>query len=140
MLRLQVEKILKDNNLTITKNRKDVLKIFLDNKKPLELKSIRSLLKHIDRVTVFRILGIFERNQIIHKIHFNYKSIFYALCNNDCHVTDDKHSHNHIHFVCEECNDVSCVSIGIFPKITLPQHVLKSFSINASGLCSKCNV
>ena len=87
MLRLQLEKILKDNNLTITKNRKDVLNIFLDNKKPLELKSIRSLLKHIDRVTVFRILGIFERNQIIHKIHFNYKSVFYALCN---YLVNDK--------------------------------------------------
>ena len=66
--------------------------------------------------------------------------VFYALCDNDCLINNDNHnhSHNHIHFVCEECNDVSCVYIGVLPKINLSQHVLKSFSINASGLCSDC--
>ena len=48
MLRLQCKNILKNNNLSITKNRLNVLNLFLSNKTALSLKSINTSLKKID--------------------------------------------------------------------------------------------
>ncbi len=136
MLRLQCKKLLKVKDLAITKNRLNVLNLFLSSKTALSLKLIQLSLKKIDRVTLFRVLNVFEKNKIIHKIQLQKGKIFYALCEKEC---TDNHNHNHIHFLCEDCDNVFCLPISM-PKFNIPDHKLKNIDINISGLCSSCNV
>ena len=139
MLRLQCKNVLKDNNLAITKNRLNVLHLFFSSKTALSLKSINLSLKKIDRVTIFRVLNVFERNKIIHKIQLQKGKIFYALCEKEC-SDNNNHNHNHIHFLCEDCDNLFCLPISNFPKFNFPDHKLNNIDINISGLCSSCNV
>ena len=140
MFQLQIEKILKNSNLAITKNRKKVLKVFLQVGKPLALKTIKSSISNIDRVTLFRILSVFEDHQIIHAIHLDNGGRLYALCNQECSYKEKHHTHSHIHFQCEDCSDVICVSVDKTPTIDIPNYIVNSLNINASGLCAKCNL
>tara|TARA_B100000427_G_C15461186_1_gene574146 strand:- start:810 stop:1232 length:423 start_codon:yes stop_codon:yes gene_type:complete len=138
MFQLQIEKILKNSNLAITKNRKKVLKVFLQVGKPLALKTIKSSISNIDRVTLFRILSVFEDCQIIHAIHLDNGDRLYALCNQECSYGETHHTHSHIHFQCEDCSDVLCLPVDTIPSISIPNYTVNSVSVNASGLCSNC--
>jgi len=138
MLRLELKNILKISGLTVTKNRLRVLNVFLNIQKPLSVKDIRSSLKDLDRVTLFRILAIFERSKLIHPIHLDNGQRLYAMCSHQCN-TAENHIHDHIHFHCEKCDDVSCLSIDKFPTLSAPNYVFKNVNITVSGLCSDCN-
>ena len=139
MLRLQIEKIIKDSDLTATKMRKRVLSVFLKSKKPITLKQIKKTISNVDRVTLFRILVAFEKKKIIHIINIDDHQKFYALCDQECTTHNLTHSHNHIHFKCDDCDDVSCLSITGFPKFNVPNYIINNLSINASGQCLKCS-
>ena len=137
MLRLKAENIIKNHGLSVTKTRKRVLKCFLKFDKPINLKTIRSYIKPIDRITLFRILSSFESKGIIHSIRLDKKDTLYALCKNTC--IDGNHNHNHIHFQCESCDDVSCLFIDNFPVISLPDYKFNNININVSGICQSCS-
>ncbi len=138
MLRLKVRNLLKLNGLTITKSRVKVLQFFLRINKPLSLKTIRLSFKDLDRVTLFRILSVFEKNKIIHAINLENGRKLYALCNYECDNSSN-HVHNHIHFHCQRCHEVSCLAIEKFPKLSLSDYIFKEININVSGLCLNCN-
>ena len=138
MLRLQVEKIIKESGLTTTKIRKRVLNVFLKSQKPISLKQVRELIGDVDRVTLFRVLSVFEKKNIIHIINIGDNQKLYALCNHECE-TNSSHNHNHIHFQCDDCNDVLCVPINQFPKFIVPGYMINNVSVNASGQCVNCN-
>lgn len=140
MFQIQIEKILKNSNLAVTKNRRKVLKVFLKLSKPLDLKTIKSSIVNIDRVTLFRILSIFEDHQIIHAIHLENRDRLYALCNHECSSSEKTHTHKHIHFECEECSDVICLPVDTLPTLNIPNYIVNQLNINASGLCSNCNL
>ena len=137
MLRLKVENIIKNHGLSVTKARKRVLKCFLNLDKPISLKTIRSSIEPIDRITLFRILSSFESKGIIHSIRLDNSPILYALCKNTC--SDGNHNRNHIHFQCESCDDVSCLFIDNFPAISLPDYKFNNININVSGICQTCS-
>ena len=124
MLHLKTKKLLKKSSLAITKNRLKVLSFFLKSDKPISLKAINFEFKNFDRVTLFRILD-------------NGKKLF-ALCKNEC-SNSSRHNHNHVHFVCKKCEDVSCLDIENFPVLNAPNFTFSEISINASGICSNCN-
>ena len=136
MLRLEIENIIKSHGLSLTKARKKVLKYFLKLDKPLSLKTIRNLVNPIDRVTLFRILSSFEERGIIHSIRLEKGQHLYALCKETCH--NGKHAHKHIHFTCDSCDNVSCVSIDNFPKLSIANYKVNKISINVSGVCQSC--
>ena len=136
MLRLQIEKILKSSGLSVTKNRKKLLKALLHAAKPLTLNQIRSLIGYIDRVTLFRILSAFEERKIIHKIRLDNGRQLFALCDQGCNSVS--HNHDHIHFKCDSCDDVSCLSVDNFPDFKIPNYMIRDISINVNGLCSSC--
>ncbi len=138
MLHLKVKSLLKSHSLTVTKNRSKVLSYFLKINKPIELKTINLEFNSFDRVTLFRVLNTFEKSKLIHNIILDNGKKFFALCNRECSKLGS-HSHNHIHFICEKCDDVSCLDIKNFPKLSAPNYVFKDVNINASGLCSNCN-
>ena len=68
MLHLKIKNLLKNCSLAVTKNRSKVLNFFLKEGKPVDLKVLNSKFKDLDRVTLFRILSIFEKNKLIHSI------------------------------------------------------------------------
>ena len=138
MLHLKVKKILKSNGLAITRNRTKVLRNFLRKQKPLSLQAIRFSLEDLDRVTLFRILSVFEKNKIIHAINLENGEKLYALCNYECNNSSN-HNHDHIHFQCTKCHEVSCLSVEKFPKLSAPDYIFKEININVSGLCLNCN-
>lgn len=139
MLHIKVKNIIKNRSLVITKNRINVLKVFIKSGKPLSLKEIRLSINNIDRVTLFRILSVFEENKIIHTINLDNVKKLYALCNQECE-SQAIHTHNHIHFYCEDCNDVFCLPINKFPKLSVPNYIFNNLSISAYGKCSNCNL
>ena len=137
MLRLQILKILQGCGLTVTKMRKKVLSIFLNSNKPLSLKEIKLLVGYIDRVTLFRILSAFEEKKVIHVIRLDQGTKLFALCDTECN--SERHNHNHIHFQCKKCDDVSCLPIQNFPKIDIPQYIINHVNISINGICVNCN-
>ena len=138
MLRLELKNILKDSGLTVTKNRLRVLNVFLKMNKPLSANTIRLSLKDLDRVTLFRILSVFERSKLIHPINLDSGQRLYAMCSHQCNKSKN-HIHDHIHFHCEKCDDVSCLSIDKFPTLSAPNYVFKNVNITVSGFCSDCS-
>jgi Fur family ferric uptake transcriptional regulator len=138
VLRLQIENIIKKSKLSLTKSRKKVLRVFINSNKPLSTYDIQSLVGNMDRVTLFRILNSFEDKKIIHIIRLENGQKLFALCHQECDV--EKHIHNHIHFQCEKCNDVSCLPVENLPRFKFPQYVINNVNININGLCIKCNL
>ena len=138
MLHLKIKDLLKSRSLAVTKNRLKVLSYFLRINKPIELKTINLEFNILDRVTLFRILTAFEKSKLIHSIILDNGKKYFALCNHDCSQLDN-HVHNHVHFICEQCNDVSCLELDKFPKLSTPNFIFNDVSINVSGLCSNCN-
>ena len=136
MFQIQIEKLLKNSNLAVTKNRKKVLKVFLKAGKPLDLKTIKSSMTNIDRVTLFRILSAFEDHQIIHTILLGNRDKLYALCYEEC---TSKHTHKHIHFQCEDCSEVICLPVDTLPVVNIPNYTINQLNINASGVCVNCH-
>ncbi len=132
-----VIEILKQNNLSITVNRMEILKLFLKNDKALSHADVEKKIRGtFDRITVYRTLQAFVEKGIIHLIPTTDNSVKYALCKNDCSA--GHHHDNHVHFICNECNKTTCLNINI-PLVKLP----KGFKPNRaemvlSGICSDC--
>ena len=138
MLHLNTKKRLQAKGILATKHRVSVLRAFIYFNKPITLSAIRSYVKEIDRVTLFRILSNFEEKKIIHKIILGDGKTMYALCADKCAKNTD-HTHDHIHFVCNQCEDVTCLEIEKFPTINVPDFLINNLNINASGICETCN-
>ena len=138
MLRFKVENIIKNHQLSVTKIRKKVLRVFLKSLKPLTLQDIRLLVGPIDRITLFRILSVFEDKGILHRIRLETGKVLYALCQEKCQ--GGKHNHKHIHFKCESCDNVSCLTIDNFPTFSIPNYQFNNININVSGFCQSCVV
>ena len=137
MLRLQIKNIIKKNGLAATKVRVKVLTAFMKTKKPMTLQTINKLINDLDRVTLFRVLSIFEEKKIIHSFIIDDNKR-YALCSSECN--DQHNCHKHIHFKCDECHEVSCLPVDSFPQIVAKNHIINNLSVNASGKCVNCVV
>ena len=137
MLHANIKNIFKKFSINYTIKRAKVLNFFLKQSKPSTLKDIKIHLGNFDRVTLFRILNLFEKKNIIHSIRIDSENTFYSICSDNCN--DKGHSHDHIHFKCESCNDVSCISINEFPSINIPNYKVNNIDINVIGVCKSCS-
>lgn len=132
----KAEEILKQTKLRKTSVRLEVLTQFQQIEYALSHQALEELLKDkdFDRVTLYRTLNTFEEADIIHKIVDSDGVARYAL------TKQSTFEHAHMHFECTNCNEVFCVHNQTTPSFSLPQgFVLNSISINAKGICSKCN-
>ena len=137
MLHVNIKNIFKTFSISYTQSRAKVLNFFLNQPKPSSLKQIKKHLGDFDRVTLFRILNLFEKKNIIHSIRIDSESILYSICNEYCSV--EGHIHDHVHFKCDSCNDVSCITVDQFPSISIPNYKISSIDINVVGICNSCN-
>ena len=138
MLHFKEKNILETKGIQLTKKRLSVLNAFLYFQKPINLKTIREHIGGMDRVTLFRILSLFESKNIIHKITLDSGLIYYAICKEKC-SSDSKCAHTHVHFLCNVCEDVSCLEIEDFPVLQHSGFSINNLSINASGTCNNCS-
>ena len=130
--------LLKSNGLKITPHRLRVLDTITHKHAAISQPDLEKILgKHVDRVTLYRILASFEEKGIVHKIFDLNGTATYAICSDGC--SESHHHDQHVHFICSICNSVFCLEETTAPRISLPPNfTLHALAINAVGLCENC--
>ena len=139
-MKTKFEQLLRSSQLRVTQPRLRVLEIIDTKESAISQPDLEKILgSEIDRVTLYRILGSFEEEGILHKVFDLNGTATYAICSTEC--TTHQHEDQHVHFICSVCNSVFCLNEISLPKIELPAGFsLQSVSVNAVGLCEKCHV
>jgi Fur family ferric uptake transcriptional regulator len=134
-----VDDLLKQNELSVTESRKRILEMFFANSGALAHADIESKSgEKFDRVTVYRTLQTFLDKGIIHSIPTADNAIKYALCKDDC--SEGHHHDNHIHFMCTNCGNTTCLDEVTTPEVKLPKgYKLQHVDLVVNGLCKNCN-
>lgn len=134
----RIDQLLKYNQLSVTGSRKKILELFLDSKGALAHGDIEKKTgEKFDRVTVYRTLQIFLEKGIIHTIPTSDNSVRYALCQSDC--SEGHHHDNHVHFVCSECGNTTCLPHVLIPEVKLPAgFVPEESQMVVKGICQDC--
>ncbi|MBS1667584.1 MAG: transcriptional repressor [Bacteroidetes bacterium] len=137
-MRIEIDDILKRNQLSVTAGRKKILGLFLNNPGALSHGDIEKKAgEKFDRVTVYRTLQVFLEKGIIHNIPTTDNSILYALCKDDCH--EGQHQDNHVHFICNDCGNTVCLENVTIPAVKLPKDFISSqIDVVVSGICKDC--
>lgn len=135
---LQINEILRKNQLSVTGSRKIILELFLHSSGALAHADIEKRTgEKFDRVTVYRTLQSFMEKGIIHTIPTADNSIRYALCKDDC--TEGHHHDNHVHFLCNVCATTTCLEAVTVPEVKLPKGFRPSDrQMIVSGICGEC--
>lgn len=130
--------ILKNHKLSVTGSRQKIMELFLASAGALSHADIeKSSGPGFDRVTIYRTLQSFVESGIIHLIPTTDNSIKYALCKDDCQ--SGHHHDNHVHFVCDECKQTTCLDEVVIPVIKLPKGFTSHQSeMMISGVCRDC--
>lgn len=117
--------------------RTEILNLINNSEIALSHAEIQKYLEGLcDRVTIYRVLERLTGEGLVHKIVNTDGVLKYASCHN-C-ITNTNHSHNHIHFSCEKCKEVTCIE-EIEPLFKLPEkYTVKEVNFTISGICPKC--
>lgn len=134
------EKLLYDNGLKKTGARLHVLQLFEQSDSALSQPDLEHILNTgVDRVTLYRILSVFEDKGIIHKIIDSNGTGRYALCHNHCN--EHHHHDEHLHFNCTVCHKTYCLNDTLIPKILIPKGFKASeIVLSANGICDVCGL
>ncbi len=135
---MQVDEILKTNQLSITDSRKKILGLFLNSDGALAHADIeKNAGEKFDRVTIYRTLQVFVDKGIIHTIPTPDNSIKYALCKDDC--AEGHHHDHHVHFQCKQCGVTYCLDDVTTPEVKLPKgYAAEQIEVVISGVCKNC--
>jgi len=135
---LQIDEILRRNQLSLTGSRKKILELFLTNDGALAHGDIEKKTgEKFDRVTVYRTLQSFLEKGIIHTIPTADNSIRYALCHDNC--SEGHHHDNHVHFLCSACGKTTCLADVTIPEVKLPEGFRpEEFQMVVTGVCKEC--
>ncbi|QZY55732.1 Fur family transcriptional regulator [Crassaminicella profunda] len=95
-----IEEILKGKNIKLTKQRKAIVKVFLEHDEHFKPEEVYDLVKNqgIGLATVYRTIEILKINDIIEEITIG-KDRYYEL-----KLFSEKRMH--IHFTCKKCNKI----------------------------------
>lgn len=89
----------------------------------------------MDRVTLYRILQSFCDDGKLHKVFGDNGKTYYARCH-DC--TTDRHSDNHPHFRCLECNTVTCIEKPLAAQPLPTGYRTTTAAALITGYCPAC--
>jgi len=132
------EHLLDHHHLKKTLPRLKVLSMMTAKNTATSQPDLESLMNDVDRVTLYRILNVFEEKGIIHKVFDLNGTANYAICTSNCQ--EHHHHDEHLHFNCTNCNNVYCLNDLSLPDFTLPAGFkAESFTLYATGLCAKCS-
>lgn len=129
---METIEILKFNRLSKTASRLDILEVFLDSDKGLSEKEIDEKIDgKYDRATIYRTLKTFREKGLIHPVILENEMTRYVL---------KKEPENHVHFKCEECGNVFCLTQVKITDPALPAgFIQKGIDFVVTGMCPACN-
>lgn len=134
-----LESVFHDHGLKKTPFRNELLSLFYNTRSSLTVEEIKSKLGNSKgKVTIYRALDAFEKSGLIHKVPDKSNLIRYAsLCNSE--FDPHQHTHNHAHFICNNCHETYCIDEIKPPKIkSINGFNIKSSKLTLEGVCSYC--
>ena len=129
------EEYLKSKNVSVTIPRKKIYEILSASHQPITMNQLITMCAPMDRVTIYRVIELFEKISIVHKIQIGWK---YKL-----ELSDLFHHHHH-HITCIKCGKIvsideplglekSLLELSLSKGFKLEQHTLE-----LSGICNSC--
>ena len=121
-----IDKMFKNSNLKITKQRKEIIDIILELKNSATISNIIKKAS-MNRSTVYRIIDILVKNNILVK-QINYD-------NNDYYVINEYHKH---YIKCIKCNKIKELDHCPFDSINISGFEVINHSLKIEGICEEC--
>jgi Fur family ferric uptake transcriptional regulator len=114
-----------------------ILKLIQDSHVAMSQPAIQNALNGLcDRVTIYRVLDRLTDEGKIHKIVNVNGVVNYASCHS-CETVHEHH-HEHVHFSCRVCNELTCLDT-VVPAFDLPDgFVQEETFFTVSGICKNC--
>lgn len=136
MLTKQVLERLKQNNLKITKQRKDLIN-YLDKNQNRYVtltnidEQIRKLYPGMSHNTVYRNIKEFADAGIV-----EYRANDESMVKYQCNFSNPHHHH----FICQECGNVTELDncVADYFKAQLPGYIILNHSLEIYGICPDC--
>lgn len=131
----EVTEYLEQRGIKATPNRVLVLHELSEATAPVSLADLEVSLGTVDRASIFRVLELFVKNDILHVISDGSRSAKYEMCQADHHSIADEH----VHFFCENCERLICLEDTPIPQVPLPDGFTpKSATFIIKGTCPDC--
>lgn len=129
--------ILRRHGVKPTANRIVVLKELAAAGRPLSLSELERRIVTIDKSGIFRALGVFRENWLVHVLEDGGDGVRYELCrSHDAETDDDMHAH----FFCEQCRHTFCLEDILTPQVDLPEgYEVSSVNYMIKGTCPECS-
>ena len=122
-------KTLRSNGYKITPNRKNVLNVLMNNKRPLTLNDIQRLCKKTDFAAIYRVMNLFSSLGIVNEVKLLDKQVHYELMEGD----------HHHHVICQVCGKIDRIDLCIVSKAQkLTQYKITSHTLEFKGICPDC--
>jgi Fur family ferric uptake transcriptional regulator len=132
----EAESMMRETGARITRARVEVLAVLLAAERALshhDVEARLSLVRAIDRVTVYRVLDWLSDQGLAHKIAGEDRIWRY-------NAAERARSQSHAHFQCERCSAVICLDDphdGL--RVRVPRgFVTREVALTVKGFCAKC--
>lgn len=133
---IDIESALTEHDVKPTSNRILVMKELSKVSHPVNLADLETSLAPMDKASIFRVLELFAKKEIIHVIEDGSRSLKYELCHSKGH---HNLSDQHAHFYCEKCGSTFCLDEISIPDLPLPSsYTVKSVNLMYKGICPNC--
>ncbi|RJQ33579.1 transcriptional repressor [Candidatus Parcubacteria bacterium] len=121
------EEILRQAGYKLTKARETIISFLKKQDHPVSANYIYDKIKKdSDKVTVYRILEVFEKVGIVYREQGIHESLYYIS------------QKEHHHIICQKCGHVECIPCDhVFPKVKNFTNIRHQLSL--SGLCGRCS-
>jgi Fur family ferric uptake transcriptional regulator len=129
--------ILQNHDIKKTSPRIAIIEALQGSTLPLSENEVKGKMGNLyDRITFYRSIQTLVDAGIIHKIIAANTPARYAL-NNCSH--EHRHTVDHVHFICRQCNSLECLADVKSQQYALPVgYVNESCDVVITGLCIKC--
>jgi Fur family ferric uptake transcriptional regulator len=129
------------HGLKKTGYRLSILQVFFFSQNAITNAEIEQLLQlPVDRVTLYRILKVFEETGIIHRVIDINGVPKFALSIHKKLTDKGKTQPQHLHFSCIKCKNIFCLDGPAIPKVTIPDtYEVHSLNMTIVGVCQNCN-
>jgi len=123
--------ILENNSLSKTQSRQDILELLMQSNVALSEEEIKKQLsRNCDRATIYRNLKKFTKTGILHRLITDDLKTRYMI---------KKYPEEHLHFKCDDCGNVMCLTQINIGNYELPEGFEKKESnFLIIGTCANC--
>lgn len=128
--------LLRSRALKATSTRLNLLVAMQEYHSAMPYSVIQERFKSIDRVTLYRTLESLKEQGVIHKAFQENNEVYYAICGKNCDKS--QHDHDHIHFKCVKCENVTCEKPDKKVNVSIPEHEVFKMTIHIEGVCKHC--